>query len=80
MSTSFLLFSHVPLIQIITNHIIQSGGKRLRPLVVLLATQAYAYNQNTENYELATVIEFIYTTATLLHDNVIDQSDQYHDQ
>lgn len=47
---------------------------------MLLATRAYAYNQNTKHYELASVIEFIYTAATLLHDDVIDQSDQHHDQ
>ncbi|MFW0079370.1 MAG: polyprenyl synthetase family protein [Coxiella endosymbiont of Haemaphysalis qinghaiensis] len=69
------LFSHLPLIQMITHHIIRSGGKRLRPLIVLLSARACGYDQNTEHHELATAIEFIHT-ATLLHDDVIDKSDQ----
>lgn len=69
------LFSHLPLIQMITNHIIQSGGKRLRPLIVLLSARACGYDQNTEHHELAAAIEFIHT-ATLLHDDVIDKSHQ----
>ncbi|WP_304986077.1 polyprenyl synthetase family protein [Coxiella-like endosymbiont] len=73
------LSSHIPLIQTITHHIIRSGGKRLRPLVVLLSARACDYDQNTEHHELATVIEFIHT-ATLLHDDVIDKSNQRHGQ
>ena len=69
------LSSPVPLIQKITHYITQSGGKRLRPLVVLLAAHACGYDQNTEHHELAVVIEFIHT-ATLLHDDVIDKSNQ----
>ena len=69
------LFSHLPLIQMITHHIIRNGGKRLRPLIVLLSARACGYDQNTEHHELATAIEFIHT-ATLLHDDVIDKSNQ----
>ena len=67
------LASHIPLIKTITHHIIQSGGKRLRPLVVLLTARACGYKQDTEHQELAAIIEFIHT-ATLLHDDVIDKS------
>ncbi len=66
------LFSEVPLIQEIVQHIIQSGGKRIRPLVVLLIVKALNY-QGDEHIELASVIEFIHT-ATLLHDDVVDES------
>ncbi|HYF97943.1 MAG TPA: polyprenyl synthetase family protein [Coxiellaceae bacterium] len=66
------LFSEVPLIKNIVQHIIQSGGKRIRPLIVLLLAKALNY-EGEENIELATVIEFIHT-ATLLHDDVVDES------
>jgi len=68
------LFSSVPLIQTIAQHIVGSGGKRLRPLIVLLAAKALGYNHGTEHYELAAVVEFIHT-ATLLHDDVVDKSE-----
>jgi len=68
------LVSSVPLIQEITHHIVQSGGKRLRPLLVLLSSYACGYqDQDNEHHELAAVIEFLHT-ATLLHDDVIDAS------
>lgn len=67
------LISPIPLIQTITQHIVNSGGKRLRPLIVLLAAKACGYQKGTEHHELAAVIEFIHT-ATLLHDDVIDTS------
>src|SRR3990167_7632844 len=66
------LFSDVGLINEIVAHIIDSGGKRARPLVLLIMTKALGY-QGDEHIELATVIEFIHT-ATLLHDDVIDNS------
>lgn len=69
------LSSNIPLMQKIAHHIIQSGGKRLRPLIVLLTAHACGYDQNVEHHELAVVIEFIHT-ATLLHDDVIDKSNQ----
>ncbi|QTS84023.1 polyprenyl synthetase family protein [Coxiella endosymbiont of Amblyomma nuttalli] len=68
------LSSHVPLVQTIIHHIVHSGGKRLRPLVVLLTAHACGYNNGVEHQELAVIIEFIHT-ATLLHDDVIDKSD-----
>lgn len=68
------LSSHIPLVQIITHHIVQSGGKRLRPLVVLLTAHACGYRKGVEHQELAAIVEFIHT-ATLLHDDVIDKSD-----
>lgn len=68
------LFSGVPLIQTIAQHIVSSGGKRLRPLVVLLAAKAVGYDHDNEHHELAAVVEFIHT-ATLLHDDVVDKSE-----
>ena len=60
------------LIDNLANHIIQSGGKRLRPLLVLLTSQACHY-QGKEHIHLAAMIEFFHT-ATLLHDDVVDES------
>jgi len=67
------LSSQVPLVEKIGQHIIESGGKRLRPLLVLLAARACGYQQD-QHIALAAVIEFIHT-ATLLHDDVVDTSD-----
>lgn len=67
------LFSDIPLIQQITRHIIAGGGKRLRPLLVLLSAKAGGYQQGNEHHELAAIIEFVHT-ATLLHDDVVDAS------
>lgn len=66
------LSSDIELIQQISQHIINSGGKRLRPLLVLLTARALNYAGH-EHTELATIIEFIHT-ATLLHDDVVDES------
>lgn len=60
------------LIDNLANHIIQSGGKRLRPLLVLLSSQACHY-QGQNHILLAAMIEFFHT-ATLLHDDVVDES------
>ncbi|HVT62073.1 MAG TPA: polyprenyl synthetase family protein [Legionellaceae bacterium] len=60
------------LIDNLANHIIQSGGKRLRPLLVLLSSQACHY-QGQNHILLAALIEFFHT-ATLLHDDVVDES------
>ena len=68
------LRSDVALINELGRYIINSGGKRLRPLLVLLAARACGY-QGQHHIELAAVIEFIHT-ATLLHDDVVDASDQ----
>jgi octaprenyl-diphosphate synthase len=67
------LRSDVALINELGRYIINSGGKRLRPLLVLLAARACGY-QGHDHIELAAVIEFIHT-ATLLHDDVVDASD-----
>ncbi len=67
------LSSDVVLINQIGHYIVNSGGKRLRPLVVLLAARALGY-QGSDHITLAAVVEFIHT-ATLLHDDVVDASD-----
>jgi octaprenyl-diphosphate synthase len=67
------LHSDVALVSQVAEYIIQSGGKRLRPALVLLAAGALGY-RGTQHHELAAVIEFIHT-ATLLHDDVVDESD-----
>ena len=67
------LHSDISLIQAVTKHIVSAGGKRLRPLVVILCARAAGYTGNIEHLELATIIEFVHT-ATLLHDDVIDGS------
>ncbi len=66
------LHSNVPLVSTIGDHILQSGGKRLRPLLVLLAAKMLNY-QGSSHIVAATIIEFIHT-ATLLHDDVVDSS------
>lgn len=67
------LASEVVLINQIGHYIVGSGGKRLRPLLVLLAARACGY-KGTQHCNLAAIIEFIHT-ATLLHDDVVDASD-----
>lgn len=67
------LGSDVLLINQIGHYIINSGGKRLRPLLLLLAANALGY-RGDHHITLAAVIEFIHT-ATLLHDDVVDGSD-----
>ena len=67
------LHSEVVLINQLGSYIINSGGKRLRPLLVLLAARACGY-QGQAHINAAAIIEFIHT-ATLLHDDVVDASD-----
>ena len=67
------LASEVVLINQLSQHIILSGGKRLRPMLVILAAKACRY-QGEDDALLAAVVEFIHT-ATLLHDDVVDDSD-----
>ncbi len=64
--------SDLPLLSELSNHIIQSGGKHLRPLLLLLSSLACGY-QGTHHITLAAMIEFFHT-ATLLHDDVVDES------
>ncbi len=66
------LHSDVPLVKQIADYIISAGGKRLRPMLVLLMANAHGY-QGTSHHTLAALIEFIHT-ATLLHDDVVDES------
>lgn len=67
------LQSDISLIEHLAAHIIQGGGKRLRPMLVLLGAKAFGY-ENQHHIALAAIIELIHT-ATLLHDDVIDASD-----
>lgn len=66
------LHSDVPLVHQVAEYIISAGGKRIRPMLVLLFANAHGY-QGTHHHDLAGVIEFIHT-ATLLHDDVVDES------
>ena len=69
------LDTDVGLINSISHYIINSGGKRLRPLMVLLSSRACGIDQQNRSRILAAaMIEFIHT-ATLLHDDVVDASD-----
>lgn len=67
------LHTNVALIDQLSHYIINSGGKRLRPMLTLMAARACGY-QGEQHYDLASIIEFIHT-ATLLHDDVVDESD-----
>jgi octaprenyl-diphosphate synthase len=64
--------SEVPLIPDLAKHLIDSGGKRLRPMLTLAAAQAGGYT-GSHHVKLAASVEFIHT-ATLLHDDVVDES------
>ena len=66
------LESDVALVSQVSEYIVMSGGKRLRPLIVLLAARALGYDGD-QHVRAATIIEFIHT-ATLLHDDVVDSS------
>lgn len=66
------LNSNVELINQMSRYIVDSGGKRLRPLLLLLSARATNYT-GTDHHAIAVVIELIHT-ATLLHDDVVDQS------
>ena len=66
------LGSEVALINQIAHYIISAGGKRLRPMLVLLFSGALGF-KGSERFELAATVEFIHT-ATLLHDDVVDES------
>lgn len=66
--------SDVPLIPELAGHLIGGGGKRLRPLLTLATAALFGYTGGRQ-YRLAACVEFIHT-ATLLHDDVVDESDQ----
>ena len=66
------LYSDVVLVNQVANYIIESGGKRLRPILVLLSAGLFG-TIKPQHHQLAAVVEFIHT-ATLLHDDVVDES------
>ncbi|MFZ6777285.1 octaprenyl diphosphate synthase [Undibacterium sp. Ji83W] len=66
------LHSEVALVNQIAEYIISAGGKRIRPVLVLLVANAFQY-KDKHHHELAAIVEFIHT-ATLLHDDVVDES------
>ncbi len=66
------LSSQVALIDQISTYIVGAGGKRIRPRLVLLFSSALGF-QGPQQYEVAAIVEFIHT-ATLLHDDVVDES------
>ncbi|MHC1549863.1 polyprenyl synthetase family protein [Phyllobacterium sp. K27] len=65
--------SDVEMIPEVANHLISSGGKRLRPMITLAAARMFGY-EGDGHVKLATSVEFMHT-ATLLHDDVVDESD-----
>ena len=69
--------SEIPLISQLASYLIAAGGKRIRPLLTLAATQLFTQDKGAMNnaYKLAAAVEFIHT-ATLLHDDVVDESDE----
>jgi len=67
------LHSEVALVAQVANYIVASGGKRMRPALLLMSAKAAGYDEGTKHHELAAVVEFIHT-ATLLHDDVVDAS------
>ena len=66
--------SHVDLIPQLAQHLIDSGGKRLRPMLTIAAARMCGYGRGNHHVDLATAVEFMHT-ATLLHDDVVDESD-----
>ena len=67
------LHSEVVLVRQVSEYIVNSGGKRLRPILVILSSGCFGY-RGQAHHELAAVVEFIHT-ATLLHDDVVDESE-----
>ncbi len=65
--------SHVDMIPKLAGHLISSGGKRLRPMLTLATSRMLGY-EGVSHIRLATAVEFMHT-ATLLHDDVVDESD-----
>ncbi len=68
------LHSDVALVNQLGHYIVAAGGKRLRPLLVLMVAKSLGY-QGDQQHKTAAIIEFIHT-ATLLHDDVVDESDR----
>lgn len=70
------MHSHVRMIPDLAGHLINSGGKRLRPMLTLAAIRMCGYN-GSDDIKLASSVEFLHT-ATLLHDDVVDESGLRH--
>mgnify|MGYP000070696122 FL=1 len=68
------LYTDVPLVEDMSHYIVNSGGKRIRPMMALLAAKTLGY-PGDQHILLAAIVEFIHT-ATLLHDDVVDQAEQ----
>jgi len=66
--------SDVPLISTISAYLSNSGGKRIRPILVLLTSKMFGYNGGERDIVFSCVVEFIHT-ATLLHDDVVDEAE-----
>ncbi|MHB8483768.1 MAG: polyprenyl synthetase family protein, partial [Nitrospiria bacterium] len=66
------LFSEINLINDVFSYILKSGGKRLRPLLLIIISRLFNY-KGKDHITLASVIEIIHT-ATLLHDDVVDEA------
>ncbi len=69
------LYSDVALVQQVAGYIVHAGGKRMRPAMLMLAADALGLRDDERTTQLAAVVEFIHT-ATLLHDDVVDESNQ----
>ena len=69
-----MVSDHAPRIPEVTAHLVEAGGKRLRPMLTLAAAKMCGYS-GPHHIHLATTVEFIHT-ATLLHDDVVDESGQ----
>ncbi|WP_238370960.1 polyprenyl synthetase family protein [Heliomarina baculiformis] len=69
-----MVSEHAPRIPEVTAHLIEAGGKRLRPMLTLAAARICGY-EGSDHVKLAATVEFIHT-ATLLHDDVVDESEQ----
>jgi octaprenyl-diphosphate synthase len=67
------LGTDVPLIQQVSKYILGAGGKRFRPLLLLLAARLCGYHEHKAEYLLGSVVEYIHT-ASLLHDDVVDEA------
>ncbi|MDR4469812.1 MAG: polyprenyl synthetase family protein [Nitrospira sp.] len=67
------LDSSVTLVNTVAAHILSGGGKRIRPLLLLLSARLCGY-PGSEHYQLGSIVEYIHT-ATLLHDDVVDEAD-----
>lgn len=72
------LHSHTPLVPLIGAHILRGGGKRIRPLLLILSARASGY-EGSEEVVFASLTEWIHA-ATLLHDDVLDQADMRRDR